>query len=106
MATCSTTYTCTPTWFTAADDSTAVPAGEDVIAHAKGAHAVDINLTCVVNTGNVQIQVKDNNGDWFTPGEASFTIVDSGLVRVPRANMPDMRFLATGDATFSVTGDL
>lgn len=106
MTTCSTTYTCTPTWFTSANDSTADPAGEDVIAYSKGAYVVDINITCVVNTGNVQIQVKDNNDVWFTPGEASFTIVDSGLVRVPRSNMPDMRFLATGDATFSVTGAL
>lgn len=96
--TCTTNYVCTPVWYTAADT--------DVIARAAGPHAVDLNITCVVNSGNVQFQVKDNLGNWFTPAEASYTVLDSNLVRLPRANMPDVRIIATGDATFSVEGSL
>lgn len=107
MPTCTTTYNCEQVWFDSTYDSSADPVvEEDVIAYAKGAHAVDINITCVVNTGNVQIQVRDAAGEWFTPAEASFTITDSTLIRLPRANMPDMRILATGDATFAVEGVL
>ena len=95
---CSTNYTCVAKWYIDTD--------LDVIAAADGPHAVDMNITCIVNAGNIQFQVKDNNDAWFTPAEASFTIVESGLVRLPRANMPDMRIIATVDATFSVTGDL
>lgn len=93
-----TNYIITNKWYTAAD--------LDVIAVADGPYAVDMNITCVVNTGNIQFQVKDNNDNWFTPNEASFTILESGLVRLPRANMPDIRILATNDATFAVHGAL
>ncbi len=98
MAECSTNYTCTPVWFTAAD--------EDVIAQAAGPHAVDLNVTCIVKAGNIQFQVQDETGAWFTPTEASYTVTASNLVRFPRANMPAMRILATADATFSVNGAL
>ena len=104
MATCTTNYTCTPVWYTAADSTEG--GGDDVISYAAGPSAVDLNVTCVVNTGNVQFQVKDNNDVWFTPTEASYTVLASNCVRLPRANMPDIRILATGDATFSVAGDL
>jgi hypothetical protein len=96
--TCTTNYVCTPVWFTSADT--------DVIAYAAGPHAVDLNVTCVVGSGNVQFQVKDQAGDWFTPSESSYTVIDSNLVRLPRANMPDVRILATGDAAFTVQGSL
>lgn len=102
---CTTNYTCVPVWYTA-DDVVGGANDKDVIAYAKGPHAIDLNVTCVVNTGNIQFQVKDNNGNWFTPTEASYTVNASNLVRLPRANMPDIRILATGDATFSVSGDL
>ena len=49
MSTCSTNYVCTPVWYVAADD--------DVIAYAAGPHAVDLNVTCVVKTGNIQFQM-------------------------------------------------
>tara|TARA_R110000822_G_scaffold186657_4_gene325621 strand:+ start:453 stop:737 length:285 start_codon:yes stop_codon:yes gene_type:complete len=93
-------------WYTAADNSEADPVGTDVIAYASGPHAVDLNVSCVVNTGNIQFQIQDNNQAWFTPSEASYTVLASNLVRLPRANMPDIRVLATGDATFSITGAL
>lgn len=96
--TCETNYTCTPNWYVAADT--------DVIAKRAGPHAEDLNVTCVVNTGTVQFQVQDQDGNWFTPSEASYTVRDSNLVRLPRANMPDVRILAVGDATFSITGSL
>lgn len=96
--TCSTNYVCNPIWYTAADI--------DVIAVAAGPYAQDLNVTCVVKSGNIQFQVKDENGDWFTPSEASYTINDSNLVRLPRANMPDIRIIATADATFYVEGPL
>lgn len=99
-----TNYTVTPTWFTI--DDSEEQGGEDVIAYAAGPYAQDLNITCVVNSGNIQFQVRDNNGDWFTPVEASYTVSDSNLVRLPRANMPDVRILATADATFMVTGSL
>ena len=103
---CTTNYTCTPTWFTAADNSELDPAGEDVIAYAAGPHAVDLNVTCIVNDGNIQFQVKDNEDNWFTPSEASYTVNASNLVRLPRANMPDVRIIATAGAVFAVTGSL
>ena len=98
MPTCTTEYTCVPTWFTATD--------LEVIAKAAGPHAVDLNVTCIVDSGDVQFQVKDNLDAWFTPSEASYTVLASNCVRLPRANMPDVRILATGDATFSVNGSL
>lgn len=98
MSTCSTNYVCTPIWYVAADD--------DVIAYAAGPHAVDLNVTCIVKTGNIQFQVKDDEGEWFTPSEASYTVLASNLVRLPRANMPDVRIIATADATFSIEGSL
>ena len=106
MANCTTNYVCTPVWYTAADNSEIVPAGTDVIAYASGPHSVDLNMTCVVKTGEIQIQVKNELGVWFTPSEASYTVQDSNLVRIPRANMPDLRFIATADATFSIEGSL
>ena len=104
MTTCTTNYVCTPVWYTIVDNSDT--GGTDVIAHASGPHSVDLNMTCVVKTGDVQIQVKDELGVWFTPSEASYTILDSNVVRIPRANMPDLRFIATADATFSIEGSL
>jgi len=80
--------------------------GTDVIARASGPYAQDVNVTCVVKTGNIQFQVKDEVGNWFTPSEASYTVSDSNLVRLPRANMPDIRIIATADATFYVEGNL
>lgn len=85
-------------WYTSSDT--------DVVAYASGPHAVDLNVTCVVGTGNIQFQVKDHLGNWFTPEESSYTVLASNLVRLPRANMPDVRILATGDAKFSVAGSL
>jgi hypothetical protein len=104
MSNCSTNYVCTPVWYDVTANSDT--GGKDVIAYASGPHSVDLNMTCVVKTGEVQIQVKDELGVWFTPTEASYTIQDSNVVRIPRANMPDMRFIATADATFSVEGVL
>ena len=98
MAICTTNYSCVPVWYTSADT--------DVIAQTAGPSAVDLNVTCIVNTGNIQFQIKDENDAWFTPSEASYTVLASNLVRLPRANMPDVRILATGDATFSVAGAL
>ena len=102
--TCSTNYVCEPKWFTAADKTE--EGGEDVIAQAAGPYAQDLNVTCVPKAGTIQFQVKDEAGNWFTPTEASYTINDSNLVRLPRANMPAIRIIATADATFYVEGDL
>jgi len=93
-----TSYTITPKWYVAADI--------DVIANAAGPHAVDLNITCVVNLGDVQFQVMNDLGVWFTPAEAPFTVQDSTVVRLPRANMPAVRILASADATFHVQGSL
>lgn len=101
---CSTNYVCTPIWYTITDKTE--EGGTDVVAVAAGPHAQDLNVTCVVNAGQIQFQVKDNNGNWFTPSEASYTVSDSNLVRLPRANMPDIRIIATVDATFYVEGPL
>lgn len=101
---CSTNYTCTPIWYDVTANSDT--GGEDVIAYAAGPHAQDLNVTCETNTGTIQFQVKDSNDAWFTPSEASYTVNDSNLVRLPRANMPDVRIIATGDAKFYVEGSL
>jgi len=98
MPVCATNYVCTPVWYTSAD--------LDVIALAAGPHAVDLNVTCFVGTGDVQFQVKNPTGGWFTPSESAYTVVDSNLVRLPRANMPDVRVLASGNAQFSIEGSL
>ncbi|AGH07443.1 virion structural protein [Sulfitobacter phage phiCB2047-B] len=98
VQTCSTNYTCTPIWY-GVDDT-------DVIAHAAGPHAEDLNITCVVKSGTIQFQVRDDEGNWFTPSEASYTVQDSNLVRLPRANMPDVRIIATSDAKFYIEGSL
>lgn len=98
MATCTTNYTCVPKWYVAAD--------LEVIAQAAGPSAVDLNVTCIVKTGDIQFQVQDELGVWFTPAEASYTVQASNLVRLPRANMPAVRIIATADATFSVQGAL
>lgn len=95
---CTTNYTCVQKWYLAAD--------VDVIAQVGGPSAPDLNVTCIVNTGTIQFQVKDDNDAWFTPADASYTITVSNLIRMPRANMPDMRVLATGDATFAIAGAL
>lgn len=101
---CSTNYVCTPIWY----DSSAKTeeGGEDVIAYAAGPHAVDLNVVCFVGSGTIQFQVKDPDGNWFTPAEASYTVQDSNCVRLPRANMPDVRIIATDDAKFYVEGSL
>jgi len=104
MATCTTNYVCTPVWYTAADSTE--QSGEDVISYAAGPSAVDLNVTCVVKSGDIQFQIKDDQDAWFTPSEASYTVLASNCVRLPRANMPNIRILATGDATFSVAGSL
>ena len=96
MTTCTTNYVCTPKWYVAADD--------DVILPSKGPSATDLNVTCIVKTGNIQFQIKNELDAWFTPSESAFTIVASSLVRLPRANMPEVRIIATNDATFSVHG--
>ena len=101
---CSTNYTCTPIWYTNADSTEG--GGTDVVALAKGPYGADLNVTCVVNAGNIQFQVKDALGAWFTPAEASYTVTASNLVRLPRKNMPDIRIYATSDATFYVEGAL
>ncbi len=95
---CTTNYTCVPVWYLAAD--------VDVIAQIGGPNAPDLNVTCIVNTGTVQFQVKNELDAWFTPADASYTVSVSNVIRMPRANMPDMRVLATGNATFSIAGAL
>jgi len=101
---CSTNYVCNPIWYTIADKTE--EGGKDVIAQAAGPHAVDLNVVCDVRTGTVQFQVKDRDGNWFTPAEASYTVNDSNCVRLPRANMPAIRIIATADAAFYIEGDL
>jgi len=98
MTVCTTNYTCVPTWYTSVD--------VDVIAQIGDQAAPDLNVTCVCGTGSVQFQVKNDQDAWFTPADASYTVTVDNVIRMPRANMPDMRILATGDATFSVTGAL
>lgn len=93
-----TNYVAVPVWYTLTD--------VDVIAQIGGPSAPDLNVTCVVNTGNVQFQVKDENDVWFTPADASYTVTVSNVIRMPRSNMPSMRILATLDATFAVYGAL
>lgn len=100
--TCEVNYTCTPKWF----DATVTDTDDQVIAKAAGPHAVDLNVVCFVGAGTVQFQVQDPDGNWFTPSEASFTVSDSNCVRLPRANMPDVRIIATADAKFYVEGSL
>ena len=101
---CSTNYSCVPVWYDATNSVEG--GGEDIVLMSDGPHAEDVNVTCITKSGNIQFQVRDDLGAWFTPNEASFTIIESSLVRIPRANMPDMRILATADATFAVAGDL
>jgi hypothetical protein len=101
---CSTNYECTPIWYD--ETNSTEGGGEDVIAAAAGPYAQDLNVTCVPGAGTVQFQVKDHEGNWFTPAEASYTVNESNLVRLPRANMPDVRILATGPARFYVEGAL
>ena len=101
---CETNYQCTPIWFDVTANSET--GGDDVIAYAAGPHAVDLNVVCFVGTGTVQFQVKDPDDNWFTPSEASFTVIDDTCVRLPRANMPDVRVIATGDAKFYIEGSL
>ncbi len=108
MANCSTNYTCRPVWYDATDRSDP-PVGEakdDVIAKAGSPHSEDLNVVCFTGSGDVQFQVQDPDGNWFTPSEASYTVASSNVVRLPRANMPDVRIIATGDAKFSVSGSL
>lgn len=104
MATCTTNYTCTQNWYTAADSEE--NGGTDVLIAAAGPYAIDLNITCIVKAGNIQFQIRDETGAWFTPTEASYTVLASNLVRLPRANMPEIRILATVDATFAVSGDM
>lgn len=98
MPICTTNYICVAKWYVLTD--------VDVIAQIGGPSAPELNVTCVVNTGTVQFQVKDDQDAWFTPADASYTVTVSNVIRMPRANMPDMRVLAFGDATFSITGAL
>ena len=98
MTICSTNYNCVPVWYTAAD--------LEVIAQSGGPSAVDLNVTCIVKAGDIQFQIKNELGVWFTPSEASYTILASNCVRLPRSNMPEVRILASADATFSVAGAL
>lgn len=95
---CTTNYTCVLKWYLAAD--------VDVIAQSGGPSEPDLNVTCIVNTGTVLFQVKDDQDEWFTPADASYTVTVSNVIRMPRGNMPEMRILATGDATFAVHGPL
>ncbi len=101
---CTTQYVCVTKWYTAVDSTEG--GGSDVIALSNGPHSVDLNISCIVNSGDIQFQIRDENDLWITPSEASYTVLASNLVRLPRANMPDMRILATGDATFSISGSL
>lgn len=98
MVVCTTNYTCVPVWYILTDT--------DVIAQIGGPSAPDLNVTCIPGTGSVQFQVKDENDAWFTPADASYTIAVSNVIRMPRANMPDMRVIAFGNATFAITGAL
>lgn len=108
MVQCSTQYVCTQTWYDATDrsDPPTGTAKDDVIAYGAGPHGEDLNVVCVTGTGDVQFQVQDPDGNWFTPGEASYTVSASNVVRLPRSNMPNVRIIATGDAKFAVTGSL
>ena len=101
---CSENYECTPIWYDVTNNS--ATDGEDVIVKAAGPYAEDVNVVCDVKTGVVQFQVMDSEGEWFTPNESSFTVQASTVVRLPRANMPDVRVIATLDAKFYIEGPL
>ena len=101
---CSTNYVCTPIWYTNADSTEG--GGDDVVVLASGGYVTDLNVTYEPNTGTVQFQVKDSNDNWVTPAEPSYTVSEFNLVRLPRANMPDIRVYATADATFYIEGAL
>ena len=104
--TCSTNYTCTPVWYDSTHNTDTHPDSEDVIIRGAGPYTPDNNIVCDVGTGNVKIQVKNKDGEWFTPSASQWTIIDSDCVRLPRANMPDVRIIASGDAEFHITGSL
>ena len=101
---CSTNYVCVPVWYTSADQTE--NSGTDVVVFASGPYAKTVNVICVVKTGEIQVQIKDELDVWFTPADVSFTMDVSGVLPLVRANMPDIRIIATADATFSIQGRL
>ena len=64
-----------------------------------------INLqTEMAASGDVQLQLRGSDGEWFTPDDASYTITVTDTFRIERRNGRALRIIATGDAVFSVTG--
>ena len=57
-----------------------------------------------LTVGEIEFQIRDDENNWITPEEASYAVGASNLVRLPRANMPEMRILANGRSVFSIHG--
>lgn len=80
-------------WFTSADS---------YVIHSGRHYEAPITVTVDPGTGNVQIQFKNSAGTWTTPADVAFTIDAFGVYELPRANVPEARIIATGNAQFQI----
>lgn len=66
-------------------------------------HLKPITVNVDPGGGDVQIQFRNAQGTFTTPAAAEYTISTAGPFLLTRANAPETRILATGDAQFEVT---
>jgi len=57
-------------------------------------------VTFLGESGEIELQVKDDQGEWFT-----YDMLGWGLQTLDRRNMPETRIVATNGASFRVTDD-
>ncbi len=67
-------------------------------------HSTDFSIVVDPGNGNVQVQIEDAAGAWFTPAAAEYTLTAADVYVIDRRNRPSLKIVASGTAQFYTIG--
>lgn len=77
----------------------------DELIIPEGVHySTDFSIVVEPGDGNVQVQIQDSAGDWFTPSADEYTLAAADVYVIDRRNKPSFKIMATGTAKFYTIG--
>jgi hypothetical protein len=75
-----------------------------IIEQTKHYDTNPISIVVDPGDGNVQIQIRNPAGVFFTPAAEMYTLTEADVYVIPMSNKPEMQIIATGTAQFYVIG--
>ncbi|MCF7725788.1 hypothetical protein [Sulfitobacter sp. M22] len=67
-------------------------------------YSTDFSIVVDPGDGDVQVQIEDSAGDWFTPDGEEYTLTLADVYVIDRRNRPSLKIVASGTAKFYTIG--